>query len=78
MYRLVPVSATNAAALEEAITRLSTRIEKLEGAMQQLRVQTMYPSLYCPRRKEFQSLEERVVNIEKSPARAPLPTRPHP
>src|SRR5436309_2254573 len=73
-YSPAPVSASDAiTVLEETLSRLTTRIEKLEGTMHQLRVQAMHPSLYCPTRTEFQALEERVAAVEKSRSRGPLP-----
>lgn len=51
-------------ALERTISRLATRIEKLEGTLAQLRIEGLHPGFFGPSKQQYQALDERVKLIE--------------
>ena len=50
--------------LKQEFSQLLRRVERLEGRLEQLRVQTIHPSLLFPSRRDFDELKERVGRLE--------------
>jgi hypothetical protein len=50
--------------LRQQLTLLARRVERLEGKVEQLRVESIPPGLVYPTRRDFQQLEERMRKLE--------------
>lgn len=46
------------------LTALRKRVEDIEGQLADLQAEKIRPSLVCPTRREFQTLEDRVRKLD--------------